>query len=147
MPHARPRHLESRIRQALAWSPSVSLVGMRQSGKTTLVKRICPGYLSFDDDALVGATEAGQWGRLLAQPRPLALDEVQKAPRVFSRLKLWIDERRRPGQFVLTGSVRFLSRRARGRKSGVGFRVRLQESTRVCSRPCRPMAWWRRCRC
>jgi predicted AAA+ superfamily ATPase len=85
---------------------------MRQSGKTTLVKRICPGYLSFDDDALVGATEAGQWDRLLAQPRPLALDEVQKAPRVFSRLKLWIDERRRPGQFVLTGSVRFLSRRA-----------------------------------
>lgn len=112
MPHARPRHLENRIRQALAWSPSVSLVGMRQSGKTTLVKRICPGYLSFDDDALVGATEAGTWDRFLAQPRPLALDEVQKAPRVFSRLKLWIDERRRPGQFVLTGSVRFLSRRA-----------------------------------
>lgn len=112
MPHARPRHLESRIRQALAWSPSVSLVGMRQAGKTTLVKRICPGYLSFDDDALVGATEAGTWDRFLAQPRPLALDEVQKAPRIFSRLKLWIDERRRPGQFVLTGSVRFLSRRA-----------------------------------
>ena len=112
MPHTRPRHLESRIRQALAWSPSVSLVGMRQSGKTTLVKRMCPGYLSFDDDALVGATEAGTWDQFLAQPRPLALDEVQKAPRVFSRLKLWIDERRRPGQFVLTGSVRFLSRRA-----------------------------------
>lgn len=112
MPHARPRHLESRVRQALGWSPSVSLVGMRQSGKTTLVKRICPGYLSFDDDALVGATEAGTWDRFLAQPRPLALDEVQKAPRVFSRLKLWIDERRRPGQFVLTGSVRFLSRQA-----------------------------------
>ena len=85
---------------------------MRQSGKTTLVKGMCPGYLSFDDDALVGATEAGNWDRLLGQPRPLALDEVQKAPRVFSRLKLWIDERRRPGQFVLTGSVRFLSRRA-----------------------------------
>jgi hypothetical protein len=85
---------------------------MRQSGKTTLVKRICPGYLSFDDDQLVGASEAGNWNRFLAQPRPLALDEVQKAPRVFSRLKLWIDEHRRPGQFVLTGSVRFLSRRA-----------------------------------
>jgi hypothetical protein len=112
MPHTRPRHLESRIRQALTWSPSVSLVGMRQSGKTTLVKRMCPGYLSFDDDALVGATEAGNWDQFLGQPRPLALDEVQKAPRVFSRFKLWIDERRRPGQFVLTGSVRFLSRRA-----------------------------------
>jgi len=56
---------------------------MRQSGKTTLVKRICPGYLTFDDDQLVGASEAGNWNRFLAQPRPLALDEVQKAPRVF----------------------------------------------------------------
>ena len=83
MPHTRPRHLEPRIRRALTWSPSVSLVGMRQSGKTTLVKRICPGYLTFDDDQLVGASEAGNWNRFLAQPRPLALDEVQKAPRVF----------------------------------------------------------------
>jgi hypothetical protein len=112
MAHIRARYLEDRLRKALAWSPSVSVVGMRQSGKTTLVKRLCPGYLSFDDDSLVAATEAGNWDRIISAPRPLALDEVQKAPRVFSRLKLWIDERRRPGQYVLTGSVRFLSRRA-----------------------------------
>ncbi len=43
---------------------------------------------------------------------PLVIDECQLAPELFPALKEHVRQDQKPGQFLLTGSVRFSSRRA-----------------------------------
>ncbi len=111
MAHTRPRHLKPVFEKSLRWSPSVSLLGMRQVGKTTLMKELVDHYQTFDDDTLVFKANSGNWSFVDAPKGTLGLDECQKAPSVFDRVKLNIDQRKRPGQYVLSGSVRFLSKK------------------------------------
>jgi predicted AAA+ superfamily ATPase len=70
-------------------------------------------YVSFDDPEEVRAAELDPRGYLSRFPERVILDEAQRAPGLFSYLKLAIDEdRQRCGRFVLSGSNQFsLSRR------------------------------------
>ncbi len=111
MPHLRARFLEPLLRKDLTWSPVVSVLGMRQVGKTTLLKSLGKSYLSLDDESLRSKWEAGDWSLLESSRKPVVVDEAQKVPGVFERVKLTVDRERRPGQYLLTGSVRFLSRK------------------------------------
>ena len=111
MPHLRARRLEQNIQNDLSWSPIVSILGMRQVGKSTLLRQIGKTYLALDDDAHLMRLEGGDWSEVEAAATPLVIDEAQKCPKLFDRLKLLSDSRKRPGQFLLTGSVRFLSRK------------------------------------
>jgi hypothetical protein len=96
-----------------AWSdrPVVFLQGPRQSGKTTLVKRLAthkPGveYRTFDDLATLGAARGDPAGFVAGfRGRNVILDEVQRAPDVFLPIKYEVDLDRRPGRFLLTGSA------------------------------------------
>jgi predicted AAA+ superfamily ATPase len=89
--------------------PIVALTGPRQSGKTTLARAAFPGkpYVSLENpDQLAYATADAR--RFLANyPDGAILDEVQRCPELFSYLQGWVDERRRMGDFVLTGSQQF----------------------------------------
>ena len=85
-----------------------------------MVERTCKGkYLTFDDEAeLISAqTDAklfisGHTVELTASSKTLAIDECQLVPKLFPALKLFVQRSPRPGQFLLTGSVRFTSRKA-----------------------------------
>ena len=44
----------------------------------------------------------------LLATRPVILDEVQRAPQLLLAVKRAVDERRRPGDFILTGSANLL---------------------------------------
>ena len=89
--------------------PIVALTGPRQSGKTTLARAAFPGkpYVSLENpDQLAYATADAR--RFLANyPDGAIIDEVQRCPELFSYLQGWVDERRRMGDFVLTGSQKF----------------------------------------
>ena len=89
--------------------PIVALTGPRQSGKTTLARAAFPGkpYVSLENpDQLAYATADAR--RFLANyPDGAIIDEVQRCPELFSYLQGWVDERRRMGDFVLTGSQQF----------------------------------------
>lgn len=89
--------------------PIVALTGPRQSGKTTLARAAFPGkpYVSLENpDQLAHATADVR--RFLANyPDGAIIDEVQRCPELFSYLQGWVDERRRMGDFVLTGSQQF----------------------------------------
>ncbi|MDA8256001.1 MAG: ATP-binding protein [Betaproteobacteria bacterium] len=89
--------------------PIVALTGPRQSGKTTLARTAFPGkpYVSLENpDQLAYATADAR--RFLANyPDGAIIDEVQRCPELFSYLQGWVDERRRMGDFVLTGSQQF----------------------------------------
>ena len=111
MPHLRPRYLQKNIKKDLSWSSVVSILGMRQVGKTTLLKQMGRTYTTLDDDRVLRRFEQGIWTELESAALPLVVDEAQKCPGLFDRVKLIVDRRKRPGQFLLTGSVRFLSRK------------------------------------
>ena len=113
MAHLRQRFSKSHLKDALAFSPLVGVLGQRQVGKTTLVEEFAhSAYVSFDDDATKSSAELAP-RQFLEQFRHLsAIDECQKVPVIFPALKLRVQKDKRPGQFLLTGSVRFTSRKA-----------------------------------
>lgn len=103
------RSLERPLRAALGDTPVVMLVGARQTGKSTLVASLggagADNYLSFDDPTLLAAARADPVGFVDKLPERAVLDEVQRAPELFLPIKATVDRDRKPGRFLLTGSV------------------------------------------
>jgi predicted AAA+ superfamily ATPase len=109
-----PRHLTAPVEEALADTPVVLLVGARQVGKTTLVQsligeRYPARSVTLDDATVLAAVRADPAGFLAASSGPLAIDEVQRAPDLFSVIKAVVDRHRAPGRFLLTGSTNVLT--------------------------------------
>lgn len=122
MPHLRKRHASPFISKLASLWPAVGVVGMRQTGKSTLLMPPAHGarsQVTLDDaDALDAALHSPK--NFLARfDEPLVIDEIQKAPKLFDALKLSIDRRKRPGRFLVTGSIDF-SRRVGVRESLTG---------------------------
>lgn len=130
MPHLRPRHLASTLSRALKYWPVLCLVGSRQVGKSTFLRGL-PRYRyhSFDDIALAALAERNPSQFL---DPPCVIDEAQKAPSIFDAVKLDVDREKRPGKFILTGSVRF-SRRTLIRESLTGRAKTLQMYPLTCA--------------
>jgi len=89
--------------------PLVAITGPRQSGKTTLARAAFAGkpYVSLEDLDERTAAEHDPRGFLARFPDGAVLDEVQRAPALFSYLQTRVDEDRRSGLFILTGSQQF----------------------------------------
>jgi len=107
---ALPRPLRTTVVTALADTPVVCVLGPRQVGKTTLVRQFEPeyGYVSLDDPATLAFAGSDPTGFVAALPVPVILDEVQRAPELLRAIKLSVDNDRRPGRFLLTGSANLL---------------------------------------
>ena len=89
---------------------SVAVVGARQSGKTTLCRRVFPQkpYVSLENpDTLEFATNDPR-GFLAQFKNGAILDEIQRVPKLFSYLQQILDETKKKGLFILTGSNNFL---------------------------------------
>lgn len=113
MPHFRQRHLFTQIQKGLKFSPLVALLGHRQVGKTTLGSHISNSYYSMDLRVTRDVVLNDPTGFLESIGKyPTVLDESQLVPELFPALKDHVRRNPRPGQFILTGSVRFSSRKA-----------------------------------
>lgn len=102
-----PRLASDRILGLSRSFPAVAVSGARQTGKTSLLRRLFPdhGYVSLDLRLLAEEAETAPESFLDAHPVPLLIDEVQYAPGLFRELKVAIDRQRGlRGQFILTGS-------------------------------------------
>lgn len=110
----RPRHVTPRLLSALADTPVVLLHGARQTGKTTLVRSIAKEqhparYVTLDEPAILTAAKSDPHGFIDALERPVVIDEVQRVPELALALKMAVDQDRKPGQFLLTGSANMLA--------------------------------------
>jgi len=106
------RLVRARLTESLADTPVVLVHGPRQCGKTTLARAVGDKagyrYVSFDDDVLRASAQADPAGFVADLPDKVILDEVQRAPQLFTSLKAAVDRDRRPGRFILTGSANVL---------------------------------------
>ncbi|MCX6141597.1 MAG: ATP-binding protein [Ignavibacteriales bacterium] len=105
------RTIEKTLRQYLATFPCVGLTGPRQSGKSTMVKKLLAGqyrYVSFDDHDNVREFYEDPKKFMRRHTDRVVFDEIQRVPEIFNYVKLAVDEdRQRKGKFVLTGSSQF----------------------------------------
>ncbi|MBM3147249.1 MAG: ATP-binding protein [Actinobacteria bacterium] len=105
-----PRHATESVLQSQEWSPVVLVEGPRQAGKSVLVKDLVGAarpahYVTLDDSLRLASASEDPQGFVRSLPDQVVIDEVQRAPEVFRSIKLSVDEDRRPGRFLLTGSA------------------------------------------
>ena len=89
--------------------PVITITGPRQSGKTTLSKALFPDkpYVSLEDLENRKQAIEDPRGFLARYPEGAILDEIQRAPELFSYIQIIVDEKNREGLFILTGSQQF----------------------------------------
>jgi hypothetical protein len=101
-----PREITPELVAAFQEYPVATVFGPRQSGKTTLVRMTYPSrpYISLEYPDVRSAAQADPRAFFRDLPEGAILDEIQRLPELLSYLQGIVDEQRRPGQFLLTGS-------------------------------------------
>jgi uncharacterized protein len=125
----RARIIEESLQTSVRSSSVVVLEGGRAVGKSTVCDRLskqrgwAPRIDLSNEDALAHLRlDPARF--LRAQPTPCILDEAQLEPQLPLWIKSVVDERRSPGQFVLTGSARLGRNQLGGSDPLVGRAVR-----------------------
>jgi predicted AAA+ superfamily ATPase len=104
------RNAESTVEQYLTIFPAVVILGARQCGKSTLIKKMAEKMKSFLYLDLQDINDLNK----LSEPTlffeankeaTICLDEIQLLPQLFSVLRSEIDRNRVNGRFILLGSA------------------------------------------
>ena len=107
------RQITPYLEALLSAMPAVTLLGARQVGKSTLVgdiaKRLNAEYISLDSITELAAARADPQAYINNLPKPIVIDEIQRAPELFLPIKYDIDQHRSPGRYLFTGSANVLS--------------------------------------
>lgn len=104
------RILTKAINKALRTFPAIVVTGPRQSGKTTLLKDLLAKthtYVSLEKPDIRMRAHDDPISFLAQFQKPVIFDEIQYVPELLPYIKDIIDEKRKPGSWVLTGSQNF----------------------------------------
>ncbi|MEL4357290.1 MULTISPECIES: ATP-binding protein [unclassified Luteococcus] len=128
----RRRTVDDELDDLLAMAPALALDGPKGVGKTATAERRCTTAYFLDQDSHRQRL-AGDPTFQATPPGTILLDEWQRAPEVWDRIRRAVDHGAPPGRFLLTGSA--TPRDAAGTHSGAG---------RILSLRMRPMAFHER---
>lgn len=104
------RTLQATLRRNLKTFPAALVTGPRQSGKTTLLRHAFGQdyrFISLENPDIRARAANDPVAFFRENPPPVILDEVQYVPHLLNYIKTFIDEKRRPGQWLMTGSQGF----------------------------------------
>jgi len=123
------RTLQPFIQETSQSFPVLLLCGMRQVGKSTLLKSIKEKgrkYISLDDVQLKNFARNDPKLFLQTYPPPIIIDEVQYAPELFTYIKIYVDEHpKERGAFWLSGSQQF--RLMKGIRESLAGRIAIMD--------------------
>lgn len=108
------RTIEPVLKELTTKYPVVTLTGPRQSGKTTLCRKVFPDkpYVNLETPDERQFAFDDPRGFLKEHHQGAILDEIQRTPDLVSYLQPMVDEDPSPGRFILTGSQQFNVREA-----------------------------------
>ncbi len=100
------RDLTPALKQAAKAFPAITLIGPRQSGKTTLCRDVFQQlpYTTLEAPDIRSFAVENPRGFLSQFPQGAIIDEVQRVPDLLSYLQGIIDDAPIPGRWILTGS-------------------------------------------
>lgn len=106
-----PRLVEQRVADAMLDTRVIMIVGPRQSGKTTLAKKIAKEameYYTLGNATTLNVARQDPVGFVRRINRAV-IDEIQRAPKLLLAIKESVDIDQRPGRFLLTGSANIMA--------------------------------------
>lgn len=99
------------LKKRLTQFPIVTITGPRQSGKTTLLENLFSSYdyYNLESPEQYALFQEDPKGMLTHhQKKGIIIDEAQKLPQIFSYIQVIVDQQKKTGQFILSGSQNFL---------------------------------------
>ena len=104
------RKIEDTIKQYLKIFPVVAVLGPRQCGKSTLVKKLSQNweaslFLDLQNDTDLSKLDQPSFFFESNADKIICLDEIQLVPQLFAVLRSVVDQNRQNGKFVLLGSA------------------------------------------
>lgn len=97
--------VDSELRWRLEASGAVVIEGPKATGKTATARQACASEVLLDVDANARVAASIAPNLVLEGATPRLLDEWQVEPGIWNHVRRAVDERGRPGQFILTGSA------------------------------------------
>ncbi len=105
------RMLERKFLHMNSFFKAVLVTGARQVGKTTMLKHLAAEqnrtYVSMDNTMARALAKSDPVLFFQTYKPPIIIDEIQKAPELFERIKIMCDESEERGLFWLTGSQQY----------------------------------------
>ncbi|MBA5628607.1 ATP-binding protein [Moheibacter lacus] len=96
---------DKELQRKLESSGALLIRGTKACGKTESAKQFSKSILQVDRDEQVVALMDTSPKRLLLGDTPRLIDEWQEQPKIWNYIRHEVDERKKTGQFILTGSV------------------------------------------
>lgn len=98
--------MQKEIEEAAKKYPIVTILGPRQSGKTTLVRQTFPNkpYINMESIHIKELAKSDPISFLDRYPEGAVFDEIQEVPTLLSYIQVRVDTSHRKGEFILTGS-------------------------------------------
>lgn len=100
-----PRIVDDELRRRLNAAGAVVIEGPKASGKTETARRQAGSVVFLDIDVQARAAAQVDPALVLEGAAPRLVDEWQIEPGIWNHVRRAVDERRAPGQFILTGSA------------------------------------------
>lgn len=100
-----PRIADAELLSRLQAAGAVLIEGPKACGKTETARQVAQSEVLLDVDEDARAAAAVSPGLVLQGDTPRLIDEWQIEPAIWNHVRRAVDERKKPGQFILAGSA------------------------------------------